>query len=246
MDQDPRIDIIRGLLDDYVKSPSLRHLRDPYSITKLAKAIVRRLARSTSIWTKWNEPRELLVKSATECWIPVDDLRDHLNNMDGPPLTSTDVEQRLRAFREEPYSHYPNEELHEGCETLYRREKLAGTELPAIIGAMEEFIYLEEQRLREEWEVQRQVRIRDEKAALEQRFLSGADCKWMPIKDSKELYCRMNGRIYRLLCTKDKRFELCRVQSIDEAKGTMVGIYLTRGDASKALKQVAYQPEPRW
>jgi hypothetical protein len=124
----------------------------------LAREIVRPLAGSTSIWAKWNEPRESLAKSATECWIPVDDLLDHLNNMDGPTLSVTDVEQRQRAFRWELYSRYPNEELRERCELFYKREKLAVTELPAIIGAMKDFIYLEEEWLREEWQIQRQAR----------------------------------------------------------------------------------------
>ena len=55
--------------------------------------------------------------------------------------------QRLRAFYEEPYSSYPNEELKAGCLALYEAEKAQGTELPAIIGALQEYIELEEERL---------------------------------------------------------------------------------------------------
>ena len=36
---------VKELLFDYVKSPSLRHIRDPFSVTKLAHEIVRRVDR---------------------------------------------------------------------------------------------------------------------------------------------------------------------------------------------------------
>jgi len=43
------------------------------------------------------------LKSAALCWIPIEDLLTFLNQLPGPPLTKTDVSQRLRAFHEEPY-----------------------------------------------------------------------------------------------------------------------------------------------
>lgn len=55
--------------------------------------------------------REEVAKSAAPCWIPMEDFRAFLNNLPGPPLTKTDVEQRLRAIWEEPYTSYPNEAL---------------------------------------------------------------------------------------------------------------------------------------
>jgi hypothetical protein len=36
-----------------------------------------------------------------------------------------------------------------------------------------------------------------------------------------------------------------RIDSAEDA-GKFVGTYRTRGDASRALTQLAYQPEPRW
>ena len=122
MEQDPRIPAIQNLIEDFVKSPSLRHLKDPHSISRLARSIVRHISGSSSIWIKWTPQREQLVKSATECWVPVEDLRDHLNKMDGLALTSTDVEQRLKAFREEPYARYPNETLQQVRLALSSRE----------------------------------------------------------------------------------------------------------------------------
>jgi hypothetical protein len=111
---------------------------------------------------------------------------------------------------------------------------------------MEDYLYLEGERLRGEWERDREARIQEEKAAAEQRLFSGADCKWTSLRYSKELYCRINGRLYRLQLDEDKRFELYQVNSVEDKKGAMIGIYRSRGDASKALKQVAYQPGPKW
>jgi len=81
--------------------------------------------------------REELAKAAAICWIPTEDLRVFLNRLPGPALTHTDVVQRLRAFWEEPWAEYPDEELKAGCLALYEREKAFGTELPAIIGALQ-------------------------------------------------------------------------------------------------------------
>lgn len=37
MTEDHRLSSIRSLVTDYVRSPSLRHVRDPFSIAKLAR-----------------------------------------------------------------------------------------------------------------------------------------------------------------------------------------------------------------
>ncbi len=52
----------------------------------------------------------------------------------------------------EPYSTYPNDDLKTGCLALFESEKAQGTELIAIIGALQEYIELEEERLRRERE----------------------------------------------------------------------------------------------
>lgn len=87
--------------------------------------------------------------------------------------------------------------------------------------------------------------VEEERHALEQRFLSGADCKWTPIERSKELYCRMNGRAYRLSPTAEGVWRLFRIKAMGD-EGALVGKYQKRRDATKALAQVAYQPEPSW
>jgi hypothetical protein len=83
MDADRQYAIV-SLLLDYVKSPSLRHLRDPQSIRKLAKEIVNALDKAGSVWKKWEPGREEVAKAAAPCWIPVEDLQAFLNTLLGP------------------------------------------------------------------------------------------------------------------------------------------------------------------
>ena len=75
---------MQGLLFSHVSTRSQRHMRDAWASHLLAKEIVDKLDHREGIWRKWNEPREALVKSATECWIPIEDLREYLNGMPGP------------------------------------------------------------------------------------------------------------------------------------------------------------------
>jgi hypothetical protein len=79
---------------------------------------------------------------------------------------------------------------------------------------------------------------------LEQRFLSGADCAWTRIDKSKAFYCRRNGRAFRIALGKDKRWTLYRIEEIGD-KGELLGTCQGRGDANKALKKIAYAPEPQ-
>jgi hypothetical protein len=243
MSNDERIWAVKELLFDYVRSPSLRHIRDPHSLSRLAQEIVKRIDRGNSIWRKWDGQREVLVKSAVGCWIPIEDLRDFLNSMPGPPLTKTDVAERLKAFEDEQYYAYPNEELQPGCLALYEKEKAEGTELPAIVGLLREHLDREEERIRaEQQEHYRQWREQD-RIAREQRLLSGADCKWTQLLKSPHWYCRANGRTYRLSPTKDKLWNLYRVYSIsDDEKAALIGKYQRRGDATKVVAEMAYQP----
>ncbi len=247
MREDERIWVVKELLFDYVKSPSLRHIRDPHSVIRLAQEIVRRLDRSNSIWKKWDGQREVLLKSAMCCWIPVEDLRDFLNRMPGPPLTTTDVAQRLKAFEDEEYYAYPNEELQSGCLALYEKEKAEGTDLPAIIGQLRDHVEREEERIRAEQQERYHESREQDRIAREQRLLSGADCKWTQLQKSQHWYCRTNGRTYRLSPTKDKKWNLYRVTSTsDDEKGILIGKYQRRGDATKVVAEMAYQPEPKW
>jgi hypothetical protein len=240
-----RIQAVRRLIFEYVRSPSLRHLRDTHSVNTLAQRIVEAIDHTPTIWLKWEGHREDVLRAAACCWVPHEELRSFLNALPGRPLTLTDVAQRLRAIHEEPYSTYPDEALREDCLVLFEREKAAGTELPAIIGALQEFVEDETERRRTAAETVYRQRQAEERQALEQRFLAGADCKWTPLGGSKDLFTRMNGRAYRLSPNKDKRWNLFRISSVDDV-GTRIGTYGSRGDVNKALAKLAYEPEPRW
>jgi hypothetical protein len=243
--ENDRLYAVATKLVEYVKSPSLRHIRDPHGLQKLAKEIVQAVDRASSIWEKWEKPREELAKAAGPCWIPTEDLQAFLNRLPGPVLTRTDVVQRLRAFNEEPWSSYPNEDLKAGCLALYEAEKAQGTELPAIIGALQEYIELEEERLRRAQEETYRRRMEEERIRLQQRFLAGADCGWTQIEKSEEFYCRRNGLAFRIARAKDKRLQLYRIANLEDP-GVLLGTYQGRREASKALEQIAYEPEPRW
>jgi hypothetical protein len=245
MKEDERLWVVRDLLFDYLKSPSLRHLRDSHSVSRLAQEIVRRLDRGTSIWRKWDPQRETLLKSALCCWIPVEDMHSFLNQLPGPPLTRTDVVQRLRALEDEEHFSYPKEGLQSGCLALYEAEKAAGTELPAIIQLLRDHVEREEDRLRAEREQHYQEWRQQDRLRREQRLLSGADCTWTQLKKSTHWYCCVNGRTYRLSPTKDKMWQLYRVASSeDDEEGALIGKYQRRGDSTKAIAKIAYQPEP--
>lgn len=236
---------VRRLLFRYLESPSLRHLRDPKQIDRLAEDILSAVDRTPSVWTKWDAARGELLKATAKTWIPIEDLVAFLNGLPGPPLTQTDVAQRLRAFQEEPYAHlYPDERVKDACLARYTAELEAGTELPAIVGALQEFADEEEDRLdreqRERWRTKQEA----ERLALERRFLSGADCKWTPLEGSKAVFMRRNGRAFRLSPTKEKRWELHRIEEPADA-GDLLGIYATRGAANKVIDKLAYEPELR-
>jgi hypothetical protein len=115
----------------------------------------------------------------------------------------------------------------------------------AIVGALQAHVEREEERLRRELEETYRRRQEEARLELEQRFLSGADCKWTPINRSKEIYCRINGRSYRLAPLPSKQWRLQRITSLDDQMGILIGTYGSRRDATKTLQQVAYRPEPR-
>jgi len=172
----------------------------------------------------------------------MEDLRAFLNNLPGQSLTKTDVEQRLRAIWEESYTTYPNEVLKDACLALYHSERAQGTEMRAIIGMLQEHLERENERLRREHEENYRRLKEEERAKLEQRFVSGADCGWTNVANSEAFYCRRNGRTFRIVRGKDKRWTLFRIRTTDD-KGELLGLYQGRGDANKALKTIAYAIE---
>ena len=243
MIEEPLMGDIKRLIFDYVRSPSLRHIRDPYSVDRLATDILKCLTARNPVWTKWSPQREALVEAASLCWIPVTPFREYLNAMEGPPLTNTDVAQRMRAFHEEAYHAYPNPDLQADCVALFEAETAQGTEMPAIIGALQEFVEDQEQRLLEARQLKWRKRAEDERQALERQFLSGADCKWTPVSGAPGVYCRMNGRAFQALQGKDKVWVVFRIKDVGETSGQQIGRYKNRGDATKVLTKMAYEPE---
>jgi hypothetical protein len=243
---DDRIDTIRHLINEHNKSPSLRHIRDPYAISKLASDIVRSLDRSAKVWQKWEGAREHLARAAAPCWIPIEDLLEELNRLPGGRLTMTDVEQRLLAIMEEALQNCPSDELREGCLALYATEKAMGTEMAAIIGAIRALIDNEEERLRNEKQQRWRAEQAEERRMRIALFRAGADCPWTTVDGSKELYRRINGRTYRATPTADKLWLLHRIQSVDDPEPMQIGKYKRRGDINKLLATMAYEDEPRW
>lgn len=245
MSDNEKLYAIKRLLSNHASSPSLRHIRDPHTIHLVAHEIMRIVGDRSSVWCKWNEQREALAKSAVGCWIPIDDLRDFLNGLPGPPLTTTDVSQRMRAFEDEDYFACPSEELQPDCVAIFQREKAEGTELPAIIGLLREHVEREEERLRTEQKHRYEQWREKDLVDREQRLLSGADCNWTQLRKSAHWFCRTNGRTYRLSPAKDKMWTLARVKTVsDDEKGAVLGKYQRRGDATKVVAEAAYQPEP--
>lgn len=243
MTDSDKLRAVQELLSNYARSPSLRHIRDPHTIAILANEIMRVVDGRNSIWRKWDEQREGLVKSAVGCWVPINDMRDFLNQTSGSILTTTDVAQRMKAFEDEDWVSYPKEELQAGCRVIYEREKAEGTELPAIIRLLRDHVEGEEQRLRNEARERYEKWREEDRIAREQRLLSGADCKWTKRGKSPDWHCRQNGRLYRLSPTKDGMWHLHRTSAIDDPKGTLIGKYQRKGDASKVVAQVAYQAD---
>lgn len=237
-----RIYVVRSLVGDYLRSPSLAHLRSAYALDKLASEIVRRLDAGSPLWVKWNDSREELARASCPCWIPVPTLVAALNALPGPKLTATDVTSRIDVLQEE-LGEWPRDHLRSECEAILQEEAAAGTELMGIIYRIRSHIDQEETRQHEERERAYRARIAAERAALEARFVAGADCKWTPVAGSKVLYCRMNGRVFRLTRAVDGKQELDRMATHDAERGVLIGRYASRGDATSAVREIAYKPD---
>ena len=246
MPEDQRLNEIRRLLHSYVKSPSLRHIREPHFIGKLAQEILRAVDRKPGPWQKWEDAREAILMAAASTWIPTEDLCVYLNGLPGPKLTTTDVAQRLRAMHEEPHNSYPDTELQESCLRIYNRERELGTEMIAIIGELQEFVEAEKGRI----DIERETRWREaqkiERENMRQRLLSGIDCKWTAFDQSNVVFCRVNGRLYRLCQGKDKRWSLSRVKTVEDTDADLLGVYAGRREATKVIQAIAFQPERNW
>lgn len=246
MSEDARVGEVRRMIYDYVRSPSLRHIRDGFALTKLASEVVLSIDRGNSIWKKWDGHRELFLEACLRCWIPIPALLEALNDLPGPKLTKTDVEQRMRRM-EEDTGEYAWDRQRDFCLEIFERERAEGTELIAIAALITQELVLLEEREREEQREAYRKRQEQDRLDREYRLLSGADIGWTQIAGSLAWYCRVNARTFRLVPTANKRWSLCRVKAVDDAESAdTLGSYGGRSDATKAVKQMAYQPEPRW
>jgi hypothetical protein len=238
--------IVKELLLDYVKCPSLKKIRSRSEIDNLAREIVMRLDLYYSMWGKWSEQRETLLRMALPCWIPTEDLRSFLNNMPGPQLTTTDVEQRLKVMWLRSYEDR-REELQQECLTRYEQERVQGTELTAIIEMLRDYIEQEEERIAAERAEADERASEEGRIAREQKLLSGENCPWTQLQGAKHWFCRRNGWLFRLSQGDDKRWQLARVETTEEGSRSMlIGKYQLRRDATKVMRQMANMPEPKW
>jgi len=94
-------------------------------------------------------------------------------------------------------------------------------------------------RYHEERRDRRKRELAQAAAELEARFLSGADCRWTPVKGHEGLCCRVNGRAFRLTKDAQKKHFLHRIEQFGDP-GALIGRYASRADASRALEAVAY------
>jgi hypothetical protein len=224
-------------LADYVRSPSLQHIRDPNQLQKLARDIVRILDRAGSVWTKWEGTREDVIKAASPCWIPDDDLHKHLNFLPGPPLTLCQAAVASSLGR--TVGNLPRRRTQGWLPCPLRSRSGA---FIAIVGAIREHIELEEERLRREREDAYRKFREEEQLKRKRRFAAGADVGWTSIDGTDALYCRRNGRSFRIVPSKDKRWQLYRITDQEEG-GELLGLYGNRTDANRALGKIAYAPE---
>jgi hypothetical protein len=91
--------------------------------------------------------------------------------------------------------------------------------MPAIIGAIQEFVEEDREFRRRAQQEAYRKRVEADRLAAEERLLSGADCKWSALGKSKTLHCRSNGSPFRLKSQADKKFQLFRVKSLEEETG---------------------------
>jgi hypothetical protein len=249
MTEDERVHEIVRILYQYSARPPLKFPTEA-EIPNLAKKILKAARGPTSLWTKWGKDREEVVARAADIWVPLEDLRDALNELPGERLTQVDVEQRIKALRHDHggYSSWPDEELKAGSFAAFAEEKANGTEFIAILGWLEEWTWGAGESLRRKREEERRKRIEQDKQNAEARLRSGADCPWTALADLAEFYCRKNARLFRLKVLDaggsplSPRFEVLEVKSFEDKRGVSIGRYRTRTDASKAILEVAYKP----
>jgi hypothetical protein len=158
----------------------------------------------------------------------------------------TDLEQRMRQQIEVEYIASPEPASQAECLDIYRAERSAGTEMPAIIGMLSQYVVSQWTRLKEERRLVEANRLEAARLARERRLLSFGDCPWMQIKGAQFFYCRKNGRVFQLKPNSDKGWNMYRAAAVDDAEaGAMIGRYRSRADANAVLEKAATEQE-RW
>ena len=167
--------------------------------------------------------------------------------MPGPELTRMDVIQRLRAFHEERYETYPDEDFKDGCMEIFEKEKATGTELPAIIGAVAQWVEEEEARRWKERQAERRRQIEEDRIALEESGLALAATARGPRSTNprRSTAARTAGPIGSRP-PPTRTWRLHRINALEDEDGVLVGTYKTRADATKVVAKTAFLPEPRW
>lgn len=102
---------------------------------------------------KWTDKRDELLTDGLNCLIPADDILDQLRSMPGAPLTQMDFIQRAKDHG--PASKH-DDEYRDQCVAIFNRERAAGTGWDAIIGAIYDYQFAEDQKKRE---AKRQARL---------------------------------------------------------------------------------------
>jgi len=139
----------------------------------------------------------------------------------------------------------PEDDLREWCEAFYAAEKSRGTELPAIIHAMQDYVATEHVRRMDQERVERRRRREEAQKAKEDLLYSGADCGWTRLDESPDRVCRINGRLYRVEISGTRRRHLYRVASLEDRPGFSIGIYDNQKTMDAALKTIAYARDVR-
>ena len=254
MENEDSVRKVARLVARYVESPSRARIRHPKSIDALAHEIVRAVSGHDPTRPKWTKEREALALKAAMCWIPPEDLHRALNILPGPPLTETDIQQRLKDFVKETVTNEPNPDHRTHCLEIYDREKKQSTEFAAIVGAIADWVNEAYHQLFEKVFEDDQRRKAEARLAKEKVLLSGADCNWTTIGTAKTKWCRIEGRTFRAAPTDQpapgkggkKMVVLHRVKTTaQDEPGILIGTYETFTLAAEIARQLITTRDPR-
>jgi hypothetical protein len=254
MENGDDVNRVARLIARYVESPSRSHIRHPKSIDALSNEIVREISDRNPMRQKWSAHREALALKAAPCWIPPEDLRAALNALPGPPLTNTDLEQRLKDFVRDSMIGQPNPDLKDQCREMYEAEKGQGTEFAAIVSAIADWETNQFTEAMQREFAENERKRAEARKAKEEVLFSGADCGWTTIGGSKTKWCRIDGRTFRATQNDQpapgkggkKMVLLHRVKSTEpDEPGVLIGTYETSTLAAEIARQLIASRDAR-